>query len=174
MNTLDLPVPTFTPLAPARMRQFQVYDDFAAGVAARWLAGEIRSVARRNCEETSEMWKIDVAMQFGKFREMTMQDAGEADVLIVAVSAAGEPSSAFLEWLEELAPWRANRPHPGLLVGLLGEAATEAVELDVLTLALGQFARSAEMEFIWQPMGVHAMGDSDWVMPALERLISRR
>jgi len=172
MNTLDLLVPTFTPLTRARMRLFLIYDDFAAGIAARWLAGEIGSVASRTCEVTSGMWKFDVATRVGMFREMTLQEAGEADVLIVAASNLNAPSPEFLRWLEALAPWRANRPQRGLLVGLLGEAATEVPELDALTQSLAQFAGRAELEFTWQPMGVHAFGDSGWVMPAIERLVS--
>src|ERR1051325_6262571 len=112
-----------------RLRQFVLYDDYDAGLAGRWLAREITAMLTPVCEVSAEMWKADLATRPDQLREMTLKDAGEADILIVSVSRASAPDPAVLQWLEALVPWKANRAHRGLLVVLLGAEDCEAEEL---------------------------------------------
>ena len=116
MLTLDLKIPPAA-ATRARLRQFLIYDDHAAGVAARWLGSEIHAHAARHCAVTSEMWKLEVATRFVMFRETTLQEAGEADVIVVAVSNPGAPEPGFEDWLESLAHGRGRSGRDGLLIG---------------------------------------------------------
>src|ERR1043166_2800384 len=101
---------TFSEPAQMRLRQFVLYDDYNAGVAGRWLAAEIVRAAAPACDASSiGMSKTNFAMRPGRLREMALQEAGEADVLMVAASEVSAPEPAVLEWLDALAPWKANR-----------------------------------------------------------------
>lgn len=158
----------------ARLRQFLLYDDYFAGLAGRWLGGEITRLLEPACETSLEMWKTDLATRSGRLRDMTLQDAGEADILIVSVSEVCAPDPTALQWLDALVPWKANRAHRGLLLVLLGVEGCEVEELTAFGECLAQFARRADLAFAWQPMGVRSVGDSNWVMPLLRRVAEDR
>lgn len=120
------------------------------------------------------MWKTDLATRSGRLRDMTLQGAGEADILIVSVSEVCAPDPTALQWLDALVPWKANRAHRGLLLVLLGAEGCEVEELTAFGEFLAQFARRADLAFAWQPMGVRSVGDSNWVMPLLRRVAEDR
>jgi hypothetical protein len=172
MLTLDLTIPPAA-ATRARLRQFLIYDDHAAGVAARWLGSEIHSHAARHCAVTSEMWKLEVATRFVLFRETTLQDAGEADVIVVAVNNPGAPEPGFEQWLESLAHERGRSGRDGLLIGLLGGAPDQSGSGD-LAKALEACALRAGMEFHGQPAGARADGEADDVRSLVTRLLRDR
>jgi hypothetical protein len=168
---------TLEPAPPirARLRLFALYDDYNAGLAARWLLTGIERFTASSHEIRRQMWKFDLAGHPRPMRLLNLQDAGEADVLIVAGSDVARPDPAFLEWLDELVPWKANRPERGVLLALLAESEPDPLAPpSLLRAALLRFGHRAELELLWQPMRVYAEDDLAWFVPALERLRQSR
>jgi hypothetical protein len=160
------------PILRARLRQFALYDGHEAGLAARWLTSAITHHAAAAREVTRELWKFDVAHHPRQMRLMTLQDAGEAEVLIIAANDVARPEPAFLGWLAELTPWKINRPERSLLLALLDERGEQADEpCSLLRAALTEFSERAEMEFVWRPIGDYHEDDLLWLKPALARFV---
>jgi hypothetical protein len=167
---------TFEPVpqARARLRQFALYDDHEAGHAAKWLAAVVERRAAPAREVTRELWKFDVAYHPRQMRRLALQDAGEAEVLIVAARDVARPDPVFLDWLAELAPWKVNRPARGLLLALLDERGEQADEPpSLLRAALTAFSSRAEVEFFWRPFADYREDDPLWVEGALAGWLAR-
>jgi hypothetical protein len=159
------------PPARARLRVFALYDDHPAGQAARWLMAGIGRLAAPSHEVSRQAWKFDLAGHPRPMRLVNLQDAGEAEVLIVAGSDVARPDPAFLMWLEELVPWKRNRPARGVLLALLAETEPDPLAPpSLLRAALLRFGQRAELELFWQPLRVYAEDDLSWVGPVWERL----
>jgi hypothetical protein len=157
-----------------RLRQFALYDNHEAGLAARWLTTEIERNTRSTREVSRELWKFDIAHRNGPLREMSLQDAGEAEVIVLAASDVAQPDPAFLDWLVDLTPWKANRAECGVLLALLVEADDEPWNPPSrLRSALMDFSQRADLEFLWRPMRLFQEDDLDWVKPSLARWAGR-
>jgi hypothetical protein len=160
------------PLVRPRLRQFAVYDDHEAGLAAKWLAAAVERHLAPAREVTREFWKFDLARHPRQMRRMTMQDAGEAEVLVIAANDVARPEPAFLDWLGELTPWKVNRPERSLLLALLDERGEQADEpCSLLRAALTEFSGRAEMELVWRPLDDYREDDLAWLQPTLARFI---
>lgn len=160
------------PLVRPRLRQFALFDTHEAGLAARWLTTEIERCATPAREVSRALWKFDIASHRGQLRLMSLQDAGEAEVLVVVASDVARPEPVFLDWLAELTPWKCNRPERTRLVALLAETNNEPwVPPSLLRAALATFSHRAEVEFIWRPLEVFREDDTLWLKPALTGLL---
>ena len=167
-NTLLEPTPTRT-----KLRCFTLYADFHAGVRAKRLMHRLSKLAGDYAVAQTEMWKLDSVVPMGFIREMVAQEAGQSDVLIVAVSAATEPNPAVGRWLDLVVPWREGRPVPGLLVGLLGDEDHAVHEQSGLPLQLQKFAERTGMDFVWHiPRGATAY-DFEWLETPAANLFER-
>jgi hypothetical protein len=161
-----------TPLLRARLRQFALHDDHEARLAAKWLAAAVERHVAPVREVTRELWKFDLARHPQQMRRMTLQDAGEAEVLIIAANDVARPEPAFLDWLAELTPWKINRPERSLLLALLDEQGEQADEpCSLLRAALTEFSERAEVEFVWRPLDDYREDDLVWLKPALARFV---
>lgn len=158
----------------SRLRLFSLYEDFASGIPARWLAGEISLLAKPRCESTTEMWKFDHVVRTGAFQKMTAQEAGEADVLIVAAVSVNDAPAGLNEWFEQLTAWRQNRLTPGLLVGLLGIQSEVDVDASVMRNDLQRFAERTGTTFLWRPMDVYGQADASWLAAPVKQFLAER
>lgn len=158
----------------AKLRLFTLYADFPAGVRAKRLVSRIASRSGRKWAVTAEMWKLDSVTPIAAIRDLIAQEAGESDVLLIAISAVDQPEPAVIHWLNSLVNWKLNRPVPGLLVGLPGDEDRRADETNWLVDQLAAFARRTRMEFVWRAAGRDAAEDLDWLTAGLERLVDRR
>jgi hypothetical protein len=170
MQTTTLIVPGTG--AKTKLRLFTLYADYPAGIRARRLAGRIADLAGHHCEILTEMWKLDSVVPLGPIREMIAQEAGESDVLVIAISAADQPDPALNQWLNSLLNLKAKRKVPGLLIGLLGDADQRVDGTNRLVEQLGTFAQRAQMSLVRQPGGSPSM-DIRWLMGVMERLLDR-
>jgi hypothetical protein len=171
MNTNALIEPVSS--AKGRLRLFTLYADYPAGIRARRLAAQVRRLATQ-WDVAAEMWKLDSVAPVGPIREMIAQEAGESDVLLIAVSSVAGPDPALVEWLGSLVNWKANRLVPGLLVGLLGDEERDVEAENVMADQLAAFAQKTQMNFAWQTAGRDAFLDSDWLAADLEKLLERK
>jgi hypothetical protein len=74
--------------ANTKLRLFSLYVDFAASVRARWASGTITKMAGPRWKTRSEMWNLDsFKASQEKIGRIILQDAAEADVLIVGLSS---------------------------------------------------------------------------------------
>jgi len=138
------------PAANGTLRLFTLYVDFNAGVVAKRLVSQIVDLAGNEWSSTLEMQSLSSVIHPRRVvREFIGQEAGEADVLIVACNSLDQPEPAVACWLDSLAPWQANRETPGLLIGLLGETRDQAVVSDSLLRQLLNFGARTQMDFFW-------------------------
>jgi len=105
---------------------------------------------------------------------MIAQEAGESDVLFIAVGSLEQPDPALIQWLDSLVNWKMNRPIPGLLVGLLGEEDRRVDEANWLVTQLAWFAQRTQMDFAWHPAGRDAVEDMDWLTGGVQKLLTRK
>ncbi len=172
MNTNTLIEPG--PAAKAKLRWFTLYADFPAGVRAKRLVNRMASQSGTPWEVAAEMWKLDSVTPIAAIRDLIAQEAGDSDVLLIAISAVDQPEPAVIHWLNSLLNWKLNRPVPGLLVGLPGDEDHPADETNWLVDHLALFARRTHMDFVWRAAGRDAAEDLDWVVEGVERLLERR
>jgi hypothetical protein len=156
------------------LRLFTLYVDFAAGVRAKRAINEIKELAGAEFRVTSEMWKLDSVSPAGPIRRMIAQEAGESDVLIVAASCPSEPDLAFIEWLEFLVNWKANRMFPGLLAGLLGDEEHVVNPMNWMVNELAAFARQTRMHWQWHPGAREAWEGFYWLAGGLREVLDAK
>ena len=160
--------------AKGRLRLFTLYADYPAGIRARRLAARVKQLTASEWDVVAEMWKLDSVAPVGPIREMIAQEAGESDVLLIAVSSVSETEPALVDWLSSLVNWKANRLVPGLLVGLLGDDEVTIEENNGTLDQLAAFAQKTQMNFAWQTAGPAAIQDFDWLAADLEKLLERK
>jgi hypothetical protein len=151
-----------------------LYADFPSVVRLKWLTGQVVKLAGQSWEPHVEMWKLDSVTPNGPIKEMIAQEAGEADVLIIAMSSLDQREPALTQWLDSVVAWKTNCRVPGLLIGLLGDEEHQAGELDWMVSQLGDFARRTQMGFIWRWMDRDAMDDASWLVGSVEALLTER
>ena len=162
------------PLSP-QLRLFTIYEDSEAGVTAAWLVDEIRRYIRNRCVLLQELWKLDLIAGFVRFREITLEDAAEADVVLLSLRSLEQPVPSVCSWLESLKSQRAHRSTPGLLLAVLGtEEEEERVAESPLMNCLQQFSRSARLEFAWAPGDAYRLRDSAWLDRKLDSVVQHR
>src|SRR5262245_51972231 len=149
MNTNTL----IEPAKAAPLRLFTLYADFAAGVRAKRLTARITRAVAPQCQSIVNMWTLNSVGPIGVIGEMIAQEAGEADILLIASSAADRPEPTITGWLESLVNWKLNRVVPGLLIGLLGDGETPVADQSWLRLELTRFAGKTQMSVGWQFAG---------------------
>lgn len=178
-----------------KLHLLSLYGDLPASVRARRAAGAIARLAGPLWKTTSEMWKIDSLQISAPIREMITNDAANADVIIVAASSFTQSEPVLIQWLESLKDCKGNRPvtglrrdearepmaadgygpaEAGLLVGLLGDEETSAVNLNYVVKPLLHCAQQTDRNFIWHLMESGAMNDSDWLADGVNELLARK
>ncbi len=162
------------PLTP-QLRLFTIYEDTEAGVTAAWIVDEIRRSIRNRCVLLQELWKLDLIAGFVQFREVTVEDAAAADVVLLSLKSLEQPVPSVCSWLESLKSQRAQRTTPGLLLAVLGTEEEEArVAESPLMNCLQQFSRSARLEFAWAPGDAYRLRDSAWLDQKLDSVVNYR
>jgi hypothetical protein len=158
----------------AKLRLFALYADFPAGVRAKRLISRIRSLSGQKWELFVELWKLSSVSPVGPIREMIAEEAGESDVLLVVISSVDQPDPGVIRWLDSLVHSKANRPLPGLIIGLPGDEEHKVDETNWFVDYLVQFARKTHMDVAWQTAGHDHAEDGDWLVAGLERLLDRK
>ncbi len=157
-----------------KLRLFSLYVDFEASVHARWAAGTITKLAGPRWKTSNEMWNLDSLNASQQVRKITIQEAVDADVVIVALSSLDRREPKLIEWLDALVAERTERPASGLLIGLLGD---EEHETDELGWTVKQFMRCAQgmgRDFIWHWLGREAVNDTACLNDSVEKFLSRK
>jgi hypothetical protein len=103
-------------LPPTVFRVVMAYDDFASGKRAMNTCDYLVSQFGGGVELRSSMWKFDV-LRHTKLNQMAVDDAIEADVIIVANSRNGELPEEVTRWVDQWA--RRKQGHATALVALL-------------------------------------------------------
>ena len=67
---------------------------------------------------------------------------------------------------------KANRPGPGLFIGLLGDENGRTEELDWTVKQLLRCAQRTDRDFIWHWMGQGVMNSNDWLADSAEALLA--
>jgi hypothetical protein len=158
----------------ARLRWFTVYADYPAAIRAKHLAAGVSRSISHEWQLSAEMWKLDCIAPVGSIRELIMQEAADADVLLLAISALESPDSAVIQWLQSLVEWKANRAFPGLLVGLFGDEDHKVAEKNWMVEQLSLFAGRTQMSFAWHASGQEFVEDSSWLDVELENFLARK
>ena len=172
MNTETLVEPDL--VTGGRMHLFSLYVDFPAAVRARWAIRQIFRLAGKQWKTSAEMWNLDSLTTSEPIRKMITQDVADADVLVIAMSSLDWRELELIEWLNCLTAGKANRPGPGLFIGLLGDGKGQAVELDWTVKQFLRCARQMNRDFIWHWMDRGAMADVDWLADSVEALLTRK
>jgi hypothetical protein len=173
MNTETLIEPEL--VVEGRLRLFSLYVDFPAAVRARWATCQISRLAGEQWKTSAEMWNLDTLTTSEPIRKMIVQDAADADVLVIAMSSLDWRELELVEWLNCLAAGKANRPGTGLFIGLLGDGKGRAMELDWTVKQFLRCARQMDRNFIWHWMDRNAMADADyWLTDSVEALLARK
>jgi hypothetical protein len=76
-----------------------VYEDFESGKNAKRTYDYLAAKLGAECEFKNQMWKYDI-LTLPKLREIALQDALEADVLLLS-SRGGSTPVQVKNWLEE-------------------------------------------------------------------------
>ena len=160
--------------ADEKLRLFSLYVDFAASMRARWVGSTITKLVGPRWNTSSEMWALDFFQTSQSIREMMLQGAIDADVLIVALSSLDRRESELIEWLNTLADKKAELPVSGLFIGLLGDEDHEAGELGWTVKQFIGCAQRMGMDFIWQWMGPEAINDTTWLADNVKKFLSRK
>lgn len=158
----------------ARLRWFTLYADYPAAIRAKYLTAGVGRSIGPEWHFSPEMWKLDSIPPVGSIRDLIAQEAAEADVLLMAVSAPDQPDPAVIQWLQSLVGWKAARNHPGLLLGLLGDEDHAVTEKNWLVEQLALLAGRTNMNLAWHAYGQEFVEDSSWLEAELEHLLARK
>jgi hypothetical protein len=157
-----------------KLRLFSLYVDFNASTHVKWAGGTITKLVDRQWKTRCEMWHLDAFKASRQLWNLMLEDAADADVLIVALSSLDQRDLRLFEWLEALAEIRKDNPSPGLLIGLLGDEEHEAGELGWTVKGFLSCARKMGRDFIWHWMGQEALNDDTWLTDNVEKVLSRK
>jgi hypothetical protein len=163
-----------TEATPMKLRLFSLYVDFVASTHVKWAGGTIAKLVDRHCQPQSEMWHLDSFSASQQLWNLMLQDAADADVLIVALSSLDQRESKLIEWLDALADKKTDNPIPGLFIGMLGDEGHEAGELRWTVKGFLSCAQKMGRDFIWQWMGQEAVNDTTWLTDNVQKFLSRK
>ena len=150
-----------------------MYDDLATANRVMRMFDSLLRHCGMEVSFHSDMWKFDT-LRSASLRNLAVQDARGADVIIVSAHGSDEPPGELKAWFEE---WLAHRNgHPAALVSLLDHEPGLLPQMDPARCFLEQTARRAGLDFI--PMVIegeetdlpirHAVSAADEPPPALE------
>ncbi len=164
------------PEAPvdAKLRIFSLYVDFAASAHAKRVTGIITKLAGPGWKIRTEMWHLDSYLAGEQLREIMLQEAADAEMLIVALCSLDYYEPRLMEWLNALAGHQAGHQASRLFIGLLGDEDHEAGELRATVKHFIDCARKMGRDFIWQWMGQEAIRDDTWLTDNVESYLSRK
>ena len=157
-----------------RLRLFSLYADYAAAMHARWATDQIGQLAGEPWKTYTEMWNLDSVTASEAIRKMVVQEAADADVLIVAISSLARRELNLAQWLDAVAAARTGRPVSGLFIGLLGDENDRAGELDWTVKQFLRCARQMDRDFIWRWMEREAMDSDEWLTDSVAALLARK
>jgi hypothetical protein len=157
-----------------KLHLFSLYVDFAASVRARWATGTITRMVGPRWKTSSEMWNLDCFTASHQLRKIMLQDAADADVLIIALSSLDQRQPRLIEWLSALAENKTEHRVSGLFIGLLGDEDHEAGELEWTVKQFMGCAQKMGRDFIWHWMGQEAINDTTWLVDDVGKTLSRK
>jgi hypothetical protein len=156
------------------LRLFSIYADFSASVRAKWATGSITKLAGRHWQCSTEMWTLNSLGVNGSVGKLIREGAADADVLVIAMSSLEQRETGLMQWLDALSAVKNSRTVSGLLIGLLGDEESKAVELKWSVQQFIHCAQQTNRDFIWHWMGRNAMDDGDWLTDGVETMLSRK
>jgi hypothetical protein len=122
------------------------YEDFETGKQAKETYDFLVNNLRHECRFDNQMWKFDV-LSISKLREMAVNDAVAADIIIVSCHGTHELSADVKAWIDS---WVHRRSNAIALVALFGSACDDRDKNGIRDY-LADVARRAGMEFFAQP-----------------------
>ena len=122
------------------------YEDFDSGKHAKRTYDFLAEHLGRECRLANQMWKFDV-LALPKLREIAVEDAARADIIIVSGSGRELPA-AVKSWIDA---WLAVSQAPLALVALFNHPREEANQANAVRTYLAEVARRGNMEFFAQP-----------------------
>lgn len=158
----------------AKLRLFCLYVDFAASARARWVNDIITRLVRPKWKTCCEMWNLDSVKASQSIRKMMLQEAAQADVLVIALSSLDQRELKLMEWLTALTGQQPEPPVSRLFIGLLGDEAHEAGELGWTVKQFIGCARSMGRDFIWHWMGQEALNDITWLTDNVKKFLAQK
>ncbi len=158
----------------AKLRLFSLYVDFAASARAKWVAGTIARLVRPRWKTSCEMWNLDSVKASLPIRKIMLQEAADADVLVIALSSLDQREPKLIEWLNALADEKAGPPDSRLIIGLLGDEAHEAGELGWTVEQFIGCAQRTGRDFIWHWMGQEAFNDITWLADNVKKFLAHK
>ena len=158
----------------AKLRLFSLYVDFAASARAKWVSGTITGLVGPKWKTCCEMWNLDSFKASQTIRKIMLQDAAEADVLVIALSSLDQREPKLIEWLEALAGEKTEPRDFRLIIGLLGDEAHEAGELGWTVKHFIGCAQRMGRDFIWHWMGQEALNDITWLADNVKKFLAHK
>jgi hypothetical protein len=120
------------------------YEDFETGKQAKRTYDFLVENLSHGCEFSNQMWKFDV-LGIPKLREMAVQDAVAADIIIVSSRGMNDLPVEVRLWIES---WLNQQPHALALVALFDAESNQAQPVRDYLAAV---AKQGQMEFFAQP-----------------------
>ncbi len=158
----------------AKLRLFSLYVDFAASARAKWLSGAITRLVGPKWKTCCEMWNLDSFKASQSIRKIMLQEAAEADVLVIALSSLDQREPKLIEWLDALAGEKTEPPDSRLIIGLLGDEDHEAGELGWTVKQFIGCAQRTGRDFIWHWMGQEAVNDITWLADNVKKFLAHK
>jgi len=122
------------------------YEDFETGKQAKGTYDFLVNNLRHECRFANQMWKFDV-LGISKLREMAVNDALAADIIIISCHGTHELSADVRTWIDS---WVHGRSSAIALVALFGDACGDR-DNNRIRDYLAEVAGRARMEFFAQP-----------------------
>ncbi|HUA39371.1 MAG TPA: hypothetical protein VMA35_13345 [Candidatus Sulfopaludibacter sp.] len=158
----------------AKLRLFCLYADFAASARARWVSSTIAKLVRPKWKTRCEMWHLDSFKASQLIGRIMLQEAAEADVLVIALSSLDQREPKLMEWLTALAGEKAGSSESRLFIGLLGDEDHEAGELGWTVKQFIGCAQRMGRDFIWHWMGQEACNDITWLVDNVKKFLAHK
>lgn len=158
----------------AKLRLFSLYVDFAASARAKWVSDTITRLVRPRWKTCCEMWNLDSFKASQPIRKIMLQEAAEADVLVIALSSLDQREPKLIEWLNALAGEKTEPLDSRLILGLLGDETHEAGELGWTVKQFIGCAQRTGRDFIWHWMGQEAINDISWLADNVKKFLTHK
>jgi hypothetical protein len=121
-----------------------VYEDFMTGKRAKETCDYLTENLTADCQVYNQMWKFEV-LSIPKLREMAVNDALQADVVIVSCRGGDELPEAVRAWIQA---WLERAPEAIALVGLFDCPPEQSERIRKY---LSGAVRGSDIEFFAQP-----------------------
>ena len=157
-----------------KLHVFSLYADFEASKRARRAAEAITRFVGRYWRVSSEMWKLDAATAGQSIGSLMINDAANADVLIVAVSSLDSRPVELIPWFDVLETPKPGLGYSGLLIGLLGDEQRRTEESAWMVKQLIRCAQKTNRDLVWRWMEPEAQNDFTWLNENVNMLLARK